>query len=308
MILCIGKNLKKLIQADFDLVFFEKVEDVQEIDFSLVDGIICLVGNKIDKDLIDRCANLKVISTCSVGFDHIDVEYAKEKGIFVTNAPGSNSLSVAEHTVGLMLDISHRISEGDRFMRKGLCKGFEFELLEGNEISRDKVGIIGLGNIGSLVFKMLQNGFNMDVYYYDKDRKPEMEEMGAKYMEFDEIFKTCRFVSINLPLNNNTRHIINRDVLSLMSSDSFLINTSRGGVIDEGVLIEFLKEKRIAGAGLDVFENEKEVNSEFYSLENVVLTPHIAAHSSEAKEMMLKMGMDNIISVLNEGSPINNVY
>ena len=308
MILCIGKNLKKLISIDLDLVFFEKVSDIKDIDFSLVQGIICLVGNSIDKDLIDKCSNLKVISTCSVGFDHIDVEYAKEKNIFVTNAPGSNSLSVAEHTVGLMLDISHRISEGDRFMRKGLCRGFEFELLEGNEISKDKVGIVGLGNIGSLVFKMLKNGFNMDVYYYDKERKEDLEKIGAKFMEFEEIFKTCRFVSINLPLNQNTRHIINKDVLSLMSQDSFLINTSRGGVIDEKVLIEFLKEKRIAGAGLDVFENEKEVNSEFYDLENVVLTPHIAAHSSEAKASMIKMGTDNIKAVIESGIPINNVY
>jgi glyoxylate reductase len=208
----------------------------------------------------------------------------------------------------LILDISHRISEGDRFMRKGLCRGFEFELLEGNEISEDKVGIIGLGNIGSLVFKMLKNGFNMDVYYYDKERKEELEKMGAKYMEFDEIFKTCRFVSVNLPLNKNTKHIINRDVLSLMSQDSFLINTARGGVIDEKVLIEFLQEKKIAGAGLDVFENEKEVNSDFYSLENVVLTPHIAAHSSEAKANMIKMGCDNILNVIKTGKPFNNVY
>jgi glyoxylate reductase len=271
-------------------------------------GIISLLTEKIDAEVMDAAGSqLKVIANYAVGFDNIDVDEASKRGIVVLNTPGILTESVAEHVIALMLSVSRRVVEGDRFIRSDKYHGWEPDLLIGSGVRNKIMGIVGLGRIGTWVARMA-DGLGMKVVYNSRSRDEEVElELGAEFYELPELLKMADVVSVNLPLNDETVEFIGKDELSLMKRGSIIINTARGLIVSEKDLIEALREKRIGGAGLDVFESEDGINSEFYGLPNVVLTPHIASSTVSARIMMAKLAINGLKQVLSGQTPPNIV-
>ncbi|OHA48140.1 MAG: D-glycerate dehydrogenase [Candidatus Terrybacteria bacterium RIFCSPHIGHO2_01_FULL_48_17] len=274
-----------------------------------IDALLSLLTDKIDAEVMDAAGKqLKIIANYAVGFDNIDVVAAQERGIVITNTPDVLSETVAEHTFALMLAIAHRIPEADRFTRAGKYRGWEPMLLLGRDLSHKILGIVGLGRIGSLVAKHAVKGFDMRAQYYDVKPNSDFEkEYGATYMQLEDLLREADFVSIHVPLVPATRHLINAERLKIMKSSAYLINTSRGPVIEEMVLVEALRKGTIAGAALDVFENEPSLTSGLANLENVILTPHTASATIETRGRMAELAAQNIIAVLSGKEPLTAV-
>lgn len=291
----------------------DKVLSKEELVSSLkqkpYDAVLCLLTDKIDKEIFEAVPFAKIFANYAVGFDNIDLKTAKEKGVLITNTPGVLTETVAEHTFALMLAISHRIAEADKFTKAGKFKGWAPMLLLGSDLSHKTLGVVGLGRIGSRVAYHGAKGFDMKVLYYDVKRDENFEkEYGAKYRaNVDEVLKESDFISIHVPLLDSTRHLINRQRLSIMKPTAYLINTSRGPVLDEKALVEALKNKTIKGAALDVFENEPLLAPGLAELENVILTPHIASATEETRSKMSDLAATNIIEALEGGIPPNLV-
>ena len=216
---------------------------------------------------------------------------------------------MAEHTVGLILNLTHRISESDRFVRKGEFHGFKFDLFLGDEIKDNTIGIVGLGHIGKDVFKILHDGFGCKVYYYDCIRDEEFEKNNdITFVDgLEELMSKVDILTLHVPLNKNTKYLINESNLKLMKPNAYIINTARGAVINEKDLVSALHNKQIKAAALDVFEDEPIITKDLFLMENVVLTPHIAASSSEAHKAMIDMAIDNVLMVLNGENPKNAI-
>ena len=270
------------------------------------DAVLCLLTDKIDRDIFEAVGTqCKIFANYAVGYDNIDINTAKEKNILITNTPGVLTETVAEHTFTLMLAISHRIAEADRFTKNGNYKGWEPTLLLGNDLSHKTVGIVGAGRIGSRVAYHASRGFDANIIYYDIKRNEEFEkETGARYCEtLDNLLGEADYVSIHVPLLPQTKHLINKDKFSLMKKSAYLINTSRGPVIDEEALVVALKTKAIRGAALDVFEDEPRLKEGLSAQDNVILTPHIASGTEETRSKMSEMAANNIISALNGETP-----
>ena len=262
-------------------------------------GLLCLLTSKVDKETMDAVGpQLKVISNMAAGLDNIDIAFAKERNITITNTPGVLTETVAEHTVALLLSLTRRIVEGDSFMRKKRYKGWSFDLLTGSELKGKTLGIVGHGRIGCRTAEILQKGFGMKVVYYDIEGPDIHEVCGAKKYSLKELLRESDVVSLHVPLLATTHHLISKKELKLMKKSAYLINTSRGPVIDEEVLVEALREKKIAGAGLDVFEKEPKMAKGLSLLDNVVLTPHIGSASKKARAAMAQLAAKNIIAVL----------
>lgn len=275
-----------------------------------VDALVCMLTDKIDKEIMDNGGlNLKIIANMAVGFDNIDLNAARERNIFVTNTPDVLTNTVAEHTFTLMLAISHRIVEADKFTRSGLYKGWDPMLLLGQDLFGKILGIVGLGRIGLKVAKIAINGFDMKVFYTDQRRNLEFEnQFNATFFEnINDLLPKVDYLSLHTPLLPETRHLINEERLKLMKPNAYLINTSRGPVVDEAALAKALKEKWISGAAIDVFENEPEVNLELMRLNNIILTPHIASATKETRDKMSEIVAKNIIEALEGREPPNLV-
>src|SRR3989344_222763 len=274
-----------------------------------IDALLSLLTDKIDAEVMDAAGKqLKIIANYAVGFDNIDVVAAQERGIVITKTPDVLSETVAEHTFALMLAIAHRIPEADRFTRAGKYRGWEPMLLLGRDLSHKILGIVGLGRIGSVVAKHAVKGFDMRAQYYDVKPNSDFEkEYGATYMQLEDLLREADFVSIHVPLVPATRHLINAERLKIMKSSAYLINTSRGPVIEEMVLVEALRKGTIAGAALDVFENEPSLTSGLANLENVILTPHTASATIETRGRMAELAAQNIIAVLSGKEPLTAV-
>ncbi len=265
-----------------------------------VDALLCLLTDNIDGEVMDAIgAQLKIISNYAVGLDNIDLRAAKARNIIVTNTPGVLTEAVAEHTVALILAITRRIVEADRFTRAGKYKGFEPDLLVGMELEGKTLGLVGHGRIGCRVADMLQKAFGMKVVYYDvvRDEKKEAQ-CGITYGSLENVLKEADIVSLHVSLSGSTRHLISEKELAFMKRTAYLINTARGAVVDEKALVHALQTKQIRGAALDVFENEPKLASGLTKLENVVLTPHIASATTEARGKMAELAAQNIIKVL----------
>lgn len=263
------------------------------------DALLCLLTEKIDQAVLGANPRLKVVSNYAVGYDNIDVKAATARGIPVTNTPGVLENAVAEHTFALMLALSKRIVEADSFTRAGKYKRWEPMLLLGTELEGKTLGIVGLGRIGAGVAERARKGMGINVLYHDIKRNKQFEkEYQAKYVSLSELLKKSDFVSLHVPLLPSTRHLIGREELKLMKKTAYLINTSRGPVIDEKALAEALQKKHIAGAGLDVYENEPKINHLLTKLRNTVLTPHTASATVEARTAMSELAAQNIIDVL----------
>lgn len=267
------------------------------------EGILCLLTDKIDAKIMDKAGDqLKVISNYAVGFNNIDVKAAGNRKIMVTNTPGVLTNTVAEHAMGLIISIAQRIPEADRFVRAGKFSGWKPMLLLGADLRGKILGIIGMGRIGQSVAKIAQAGFGMGVIYYDKFKNPKY-----KFMPIAKILKTADVISVHVPLLPSTKHLIGKAELKLMKKTAYLVNTSRGPVIDEKALVRALAKKQIAGAALDVFEREPKLMPGLKRLENVVLTPHIASASIETREKMAVMAAQNLIDALDGRKPKNLV-
>lgn len=286
----------------------ELIKRVKQVQY---DAVLALLTDKIDAQVLGAMkeSGVKILANYAVGFDNIDLEAAKKEGIMVTNTPGVLTDTVAEHAFALMLAIAHRVAEADRFARAGKYHGWAPMMLLGTDVSKKTLGILGLGRIGSRVAHHAVKGFEMNVLYYDVQRNEDFEkEFSANFKpNVEEVLRASDFVSIHVPLLPTTRHLINNETLKMMKSTAYLINTSRGQIVDEKALAEALKNKTIRGAALDVFENEPAIESGLIGLENVILTPHIASATEETRAKMAELAVDNIIAALSGKEPPNLV-
>ncbi len=304
----------KLLEGKVDLEVWEEDRVIPREELLKrvkgVDVLLPLLTDKIDAEVMDAAGSqLKAIANYAVGYDNIDVKAATERKIYVANTPGVLTEAVAEHTFALLLSIARRIPESDRFTRAGKYKGWEPMLLLGSAIEDKTLGIVGLGQIGSRVAEMAVKGMKMKIVYHDLKQDLEFEKkLGAVYKkELDDLLKESDFVSIHVPLLPATKHLINAKNLSLMKETAYLINTSRGPVVDEKALIEVLKKEKIAGAALDVFEEEPKLAPGLTELESVVLTPHTASATIETRGAMSTLAAQAVLEVLAGKAPKNLV-
>jgi len=271
------------------------------------DGLLCLLTDKIDKDILDTEPKLRMIANYAVGYENIDVKYATEKGIPVSNTPGILTDTTADMAWALLFATTRRIVEGDKFTREGKFKGWGPTLMLGQDITGKTLGVVGAGRIGT-AFALKSKGFGMKVLYYDIKRNERIEkELGAKKVSLKELLKESDFVSLHVPLLSSTKHLIGEKELKLMKKAAILINTSRGPIIDEKALVKALKEKWIFGAGLDVYENEPNLEEGLIEIDNVVLQPHSASASIETRTKMAIMASENLIAGLKGKIPSNCV-
>lgn len=308
----IGVDMLKI--KKYDVVINEKAESRAATKDELIagakdaDAILSILTDRIDGEVMDAgLPTLKIVANYAVGFDNIDLEAAKQRKIMVSNTPGVLTNTVAEHTFSLMLSIAHRISEGDRFSRAGKYHAWGPNMLLGTDLSGKTLGIVGLGRIGSRVAYHAAKGFGMNVLYTDLRPNADFEkEFGAQYVEkIDDLLPLCDCVSIHVPLLDSTRHLINESRLRIMKRSAYLINTSRGPIIDEKALASALLKGVIRGAAIDVFEFEPEIVPELKLLDNVILTPHIASATEETRNKMAEIAAQNIIEVLEGRTPPN---
>lgn len=268
------------------------------------DGILSMLTDRIDGELMDAGPNLKVISNYAVGFNNIDVKEATRRGIPVTNTPGVLTESTADLTWALIMDAARRVSEGDRATRAGRWPGWSPMWMLGRDVHGATLGIIGMGRIGRAVARRAR-GFDMRVIYFSRTRLPEEEEraLRASYCPLQELLRQADFVSLHAPYSEATHHLIGPEELAMMKPTAYLINTARGPLVDEQALVRALREGQIAGAGLDVYEREPELAEGLAELDNVVLSPHLGSSTWQTRLQMARLAVDNLLAVLQGRRP-----
>ncbi len=269
-----------------------------------VDGILCLLNDDIDWEVMEAAGqNLRVISNYAVGYDNIDIEEATKRKIMVTNTPGVLTEATADLAWALLMAVARRVVEGDRFVREGKFRGWEPLLLLGDDVYGATLGIIGLGRIGQAMARRAR-GFDMRIIYFDYHQVKDIEkELGVTYHPFPELLAQSDFVSLHVPLTRETYHLIGEKELKMMKKESYLINTSRGPVIDEKALVRALREGWIRGAALDVFEQEPQIEPELLELDEVVLTPHLGSASHATRTKMAVLAARNLVLALQGETP-----
>ena len=269
-------------------------------------GLLTLLTDRIDVEILDAAGpQLKIVANMAVGYDNIDLPAATRRGIMVTNTPGVLTDATADHAWALLFAVARRIPESERYLRAGRFKGWGPLLFLGGDVAGRTLGVVGAGRIGSAV-AMRARGFGMQVLYTARSAKPQLErETGARRTGLEELLRESDFVSLHVPLLPETVHIIDAAALRRMKRSAYLINTGRGPLVDEGALAEALKSGVIAGAALDVFENEPEVHPELLKLENAVLTPHTASATIASRSRMSGMAAENLIAGLAGRRPPN---
>ena len=265
-------------------------------------GLLSLLTESIDGEVMDRCPDLRVISQCAAGVDNVDLEEARKRGVVVCNTPGVLTETCADFTWALMLALSRRLVEGDRMLRAGQFEGWGPLMLLGSDLHGATLGVVGMGKIGQAVARRAQ-GFGMKVLYWSRSESP----IGTRCDCLEELLSQADVVSLHLPLSEGTRHLLDATRLALMKPEALLINTSRGPVIDEAALAHALHNGQLAGAALDVFENEPSVHPDLLDCANALLTPHIASASLATRERMAGMAVDNLIAVLEGREPAHRV-
>lgn len=273
------------------------------------DALLSLLTDKIDGEVLDAIGpQLKVVSNYAVGFDNINVSDATSRGIVVANTPCDEvNEAVAEHAWALMLALARRVVEADEVTKRGAYSGWEPDIFLGVNLRGKTLGIVGMGRIGEMVARRAK-GFEMKVLYTKRTRDEKAEsELGVQFATLDELLGQSDFVSLHVPLNDETRHLMKGENFNKMKNGSFLINTARGAVVDEHDLVEALRSAKLRGAALDVFDAEPQVNPELVGMENVILTPHIASATHEAREMMGKLAAGAILETLLNQTPSNIV-
>lgn len=306
-------GIKMLKEKNYEVVVnhedrsLSKEELIAALKGRNYDALFCLLTDKIDSEVMDSFGSqLKIVANMAVGFDNIDTEEAKKRGIMIANTPGVLTDTVAEHTFALMLAVAHRIPEADKFTKSLKYQGWAPMLLLGDDLSGKTLGVVGLGRIGSRVAHHAAKGFEMKVLYYDVNRNEDFEkEFNAIYTPLDDLLRQSDFISIHVPLLSATHHLINAEKLKLMKPTVYLINTSRGPVIDEAALAKALTDRIIKGAALDVFEFEPAITPGLLNLDNVILTPHIASATEETRSKMSALAAANIVEALEGRTPPN---
>ncbi len=302
----------EMLQEKYEVVVRRTSEAMtrQEMleEFPKYDGIITMLSDQIDKEILEAAPRVKVYANYAVGYNNFDVESGKMKGVAMTNTPDVLSDSTAETAWALLFAVSRRVVEADRYVRDGKWDAFSLKLLLGQDVHGKTLGIIGAGRIGER-FAEKARGYHMRILYHNRTRRLDFEKRAnATYVELDELYAESDFISLHCPLTEETRHLLDADAFKKMKFSAVVVNTSRGPVIDEEALVEALKDNEIWGAGLDVFEDEPNVHPELLKMDNVVLLPHIGSATTETREKMSQMAARNIIEVLEGRDPINSVY
>jgi len=264
-------------------------------------GVLCLVTDRLDAQVLEAATDLKVVSNVAVGYDNIDVAVATQRRILVTNTPGVVTESTADLTWSLLCSLARRIAEGDRYIRAGKWRDWTLLLMAGSDIHGATLGICGMGRIGQAVARRAK-GFNMRILYHNRQRLDTALEsdLNATWVEKHTLLQQADFVSLHVPLSAATTHFIGVEDLRMMRPTAYLINAARGPVVDEAALIQALQQGWIAGAALDVFEHEPHVPQALQELENVVLVPHIGSASVATRTRMAVMAAENLVAVLRD--------
>lgn len=271
------------------------------------DGLLCLLTDTIDRDFIDQMPGLKGIANMAVGYNNIDVQAAAEKGIPVSNTPGVLTEATADLAWALLMAASRRLPEAERYLRAGKFTAWGPMLFMGGDLNGRILGIIGAGRIGTAV-GVRARGFGMTIIYTDPEKNKILEEeTGARSVDLDTLLKESDFITLHVLLTDETRHLIGRRELRRMKQTAYLINTSRGPVVNEEALVEALQSEEIAGAGLDVFEKEPHIHPGLLSLPNVVLLPHIGSATIETRTKMATIAAENLTAMMKGERPPNQV-
>jgi glyoxylate reductase len=303
----------KLLKEKYELDVYEGEEFLTKEEMMNrvkdADAVITQLRDPVDKEFIDAGKKLKIIANYAVGFNNIDVEYAKSKRIYVTNTPGVLTEATADIAWALILAVARKIIPADKFVREGKFKGWKPKLFLGYEIYGKILGIIGMGRIGQAVARRA-TGFGMKILYHNRKRLPDKVEKlyNATYVDLETLLKTSDFISVNVPLTDETYHLLDEKRLHLLKPNAILVNTARGPVVDEKALYKLLKEGKIAGAGFDVYENEPLLTPGLEKLDNVVLLPHIGSATFETRSKMSIMVAENVIDALEGRKPKNLVW
>jgi glyoxylate reductase len=279
-------------------LLLQKVEDC--------DALVCLISDSIDEEILASGNKLKIVANFAVGYNNIDIAAAKKYGIMVTNTPGVLTNATAEIAFALLIILARKIMEADRFTQAGRFSGWDPLLLLGDELKGKTLGIIGMGRIGQEM-ALKCRAFGMDIIYHN--RKPVDQEtenrLSASYASLDKLLQQSDAISIHTPLNDETYHLVNEQTFEQMKTGTYLINTSRGEVMDEKALVHALKAGKIKGAGLDVYEFEPEISQELMGMSNVVLLPHIGSATKETRSRMSELVAKNVIAALEGTVPDN---
>lgn len=295
------------------------------------EGLICLLTDKIDREVINAGAKLRVIANVAVGYNNIDVAAARERGIHVTNTPDVLTDATADLTWALILAVTRRVVEADAFLRAGRFSGWDFEMLLGAGLTNKTIGVIGYGRIGRAVARRA-TGFGMTVVYCGREdvafrddpqheavmlarqgvtgplnQSARLDGLAARRVTFNQLLELSDVITLHLPLAAATQHLLDRAAFARMKRTAYLINTARGPVIDEAALVEALKQGQIAGAGLDVYEREPEVSAPLLAMDNVVLLPHLGSATLETRTAMAMLAAENALDVLAGRAPRNPV-
>jgi glyoxylate reductase len=290
--------------ADVDVYTGEAAIPAEELRARVAgkDALVSLLTDAVDRSVIDAAPALKAIANVAVGYNNIDVPYARARGIVVTNTPDVLTESVADFTWAMILAITRRLSEGERLVRRGEWKGWALDLLLGMELRGKQLGLVGLGRIGRAVAARA-GAFGMRVAYTSRTEAAGVGEA----MQLDRLLLTSDVVSLHVPLTPETTHLIDKRALTRMKRSAYLINTARGPVVDEAALAWALQHHLLAGAALDVYEHEPAIHPELLSLENVLLVPHLGSGTTETRTAMADLAADNVLAVLDGRPPLTPV-
>jgi glyoxylate reductase len=282
--------------------------EILEKEIVEVEGVFCLLTESIDESLLEKAKNLKVVSNMAVGYNNINVEAATRRGIMVTNTPGVLTETTADLTFALLMMTARRMEESAQYLRNGEWKTWSPMLLAGQDINGSTLGIVGMGRIGEALAKRAR-GFDMRILYYNRSRKHNVEEeLGVEYRSLEELLKESDFICIMTPYTPETQNLIGEKELNLMKSTAILINTARGGIVNEEALYEALLKKRIWAAGLDVFQTEPVTPEHpLLTLSNFVGLPHIGSSTVKTRRKMAQLAADNLVHALIGKGPIHQV-
>ncbi|MDR1819173.1 MAG: phosphoglycerate dehydrogenase [Methanobrevibacter sp.] len=292
-------NLKEVAEVvvDTKISHEDLIKTISEYD-----GIIVRSRTKLTKDIIDKADNLKIIARAGVGVDNVDLNAATDKGIMVVNTAESTTITVAEYTMGLILAVARKISIADKSVKEGKWEKSNFL---GTELRNKTLGVVGMGRIGSQVVSRCK-AFEMDAIVYDPYLQEKVaEEMGVELTDLETVLSEADIITIHVPLTPQTKHLISEKELKLMKSNVFIVNCARGGIIDEEALYNALKNGEIAGTALDVYENEPPEGNKLFELDNVVLSPHVAASTMEAQRDAAIIAADEVTQVFKGKTPKN---
>lgn len=301
------------LNAEYQVEMWEKEDvpvprDVLLKKAGSASALITMLSDQMDGELLEHASSLKVVANLAVGYDNIDLQAAKEKGVIICNTPDVLTDTTADLTFGLLMAAARRIVEADRYIKEGRWKSWSPLLLAGADIHHKTIGIVGMGSIGETVAKRAK-GFDMNILYHNRSRKPEAEEgLGAVYVSMDELLAQSDYVVVLAPLTPETEGLFQKEQFQAMKKSAFFINAARGPIVNEEALTEALKKGEIAGAGLDVFVEEPiDSNHPLLQLDNVVALPHIASSSIETRTAMMNLCVQNVMAVLKGDEPRTRV-